>query len=183
MTGLQDFQINRWADYSIANAWNQRAPTGRRQKNVDRVGAAPLWLRLQGEGRGMIVAPLFGATLAIAVATGPLTSPSGQADLSAQQKIIATEPLVRSATDCIVRAVTGDPRYGNTGGPALGDLIVDSVPSCLEPVHAMIDAYDRYYGAGVGEAFFMGPYLDILPQAVLKAASKAVPAGARKAAE
>jgi hypothetical protein len=183
MTGLQDFQINRWADYSIANAWNQRAPTGRRQKNVDRVGAAPLWLRLQGEGRCMIVAPLFGATLVIAVATGPSTSPAGEADLSAQQKVTATESLARSATDCIARAVAADPRYGNTGGTALGDLIVDSVPSCLEPVHAMINAYDRYYGDGAGEAFFKGPYLDVLPQAVLKAVSKTVPHGARKTTE
>jgi hypothetical protein len=30
----------------------------------------------------------------------------------------------------------------------------------------MIDAYDRYYGTGLGDAFFMGPYLDILPRAV-----------------
>jgi hypothetical protein len=168
--------------YSITDAWNQRALARRRQKNIDRAAAAPLWLRLEGEGRSMIVAPLFGAALAIAVATGPLTDPAGDADLSARQKISATEPLVRSATDCIVRAVTADPRYGNTTGTALGDLIVDSVPSCLEPVHAMIDAYDRYYGDGAGEAFFSGPYLDVLPQAVLKAVSKTVPAEAKKTA-
>jgi hypothetical protein len=30
----------------------------------------------------------------------------------------------------------------------------------------MIDAYDRYFGDGAGEAFFMGPYLDVLPAAV-----------------
>ena len=30
----------------------------------------------------------------------------------------------------------------------------------------MIDAYDRYFGDG--EAFFMGPYLDVLPVAVSK---------------
>jgi len=29
----------------------------------------------------------------------------------------------------------------------------------------MVDAYDRYYGEGAGEAFFMGPYLDVLPKA------------------
>jgi len=49
---------------------------------------------------------------------------------------------------------------------ATRDLIVDSLPSCVNPVRAMIDAYDRYYGTGSGEAFFMGPYLDILPRAV-----------------
>jgi hypothetical protein len=41
------------------------------------------------------------------------------------------------------------------------------MPVCLTPVRAMIEAYDRYYGAGAGEAFFMGPYLDVLPRAVL----------------
>jgi hypothetical protein len=120
----------------------------------------------------MIVAPLFGAALVVAVATGPLTGPAGEADLSAQQKIAATEPLVRSATDCIVHAVIADPRYDDKTGAALGELIVDSVPSCLKPVHAMIDAYDRYYGDGTGEAFFMGPYLDLLPKAVLAGTKK-----------
>jgi hypothetical protein len=123
----------------------------------------------------MIVAPLFGAAMVVAVATGPLTGPAGEADLSAQQKIAATEPLVRLATECIVHAVIADPRYRDNNGAVLGDLIVDSVPSCLTPVHAMIDAYDRYYGEGSGEAFFMGPYLDVLP--------KAVAAGAKKAAQ
>jgi hypothetical protein len=120
----------------------------------------------------MIVAPLFGAAFVVAVATGPLTGLAGQTDLSAQQKIAATEPLVRTATDCIVHAVVADPRYGDKTGPALGELIVDSVPSCLTPVHAMIDAYDRYYGEGTGEAFFMGPYLDVLPKAVLAGTKK-----------
>jgi hypothetical protein len=120
----------------------------------------------------VIVAPLFGAALVVAVATGPLTGPPGETDLSAQQKIAATEPLVRSATDCIVHAVIADPRYGDKTGTALGELIVDSVPACLAPVHAMIDAYDRYYGEGTGEAFFMGPYLDVLPNAVLAGTKK-----------
>ena len=40
------------------------------------------------------------------------------------------------------------------------------MPSCVGPVRAMIDAYDRYFGDGTGEAFFMGPYLDALPAAV-----------------
>jgi hypothetical protein len=40
--------------------------------------------------------------------------------------------------------------------------------NCVVPVRAMIDAYDRYFGEGEGEAFFMGPYLDVLPSAVGK---------------
>jgi hypothetical protein len=37
----------------------------------------------------------------------------------------------------------------------------------------MIDGYDRTYGEGAGEAFFMGPYLDLLPTAVLAGTNKA----------
>jgi hypothetical protein len=145
------------------------------RKNIDQRRPPPLWLSPSGEGRHMIVAPLAGAALVVAVATGPLTGPAGEANLPTEQKIAATEPLVRSATECIVRAVIADPRYRDDGWAALGDLIVDSVPSCLTSVHAMIDAYDRYYGAGSGEAFFMGPYLDVLPTAVAAGAKKAVP--------
>jgi hypothetical protein len=42
------------------------------------------------------------------------------------------------------------------------------MPSCTNEVRAMIEAYDRYFGDGEGEAFFMGPYLDVLPMAVNK---------------
>ena len=117
----------------------------------------------------MIFAPLVGAALLIAVATDPLDNSTAVANLSPQQKSAKTEPLVRTATDCIVRAVAADPRYAIA---QLGDLIVNSMPSCLTPVRAMIDAYDRYYGEGMGEAFFMGPYLDVLPKAVMAGAKR-----------
>jgi hypothetical protein len=117
----------------------------------------------------MIFAPLFGTALVVAVATGP-SDPSGRGTrLSVQEKMAATEPLIRSATDCIVHAVAADPRYGEKPA-ALGDLIVASIPACVTPVRAMIDAYDRYYGEGSGQAFFMGPYLDVLPKAVMDGA-------------
>jgi hypothetical protein len=119
----------------------------------------------------MILAPLFGTALAVVVATGPLNDSTGA--LSPQQRSAATRPLVRSATDCIVNAVVADPQYATTGATGLGDLIVASMQSCVAPVRAMIDAYDRYYGDGSGEAFFMGPYLDVLPEAVIAASRKA----------
>ena len=122
----------------------------------------------------MIVAPLLGAALVVSVATSPLNGPAaGEASLTLQQKAAATEPLVRSATDCIVHAVTADPRFAGEPRAAVGDLIVESIRSCRTPVRAMIDAYDRYYGDGAGEAFFMGPYLDVLPKAVLAGTNKA----------
>ena len=119
----------------------------------------------------MILAPLFATALVVAVATEPLDPSHGEVKFSAQEKMAATEPLIRSATECIVRAVVADPRY-SADPDALGDLIVTSMPACLTPVRAMIDAYDRYYGAGSGEAFFMGPYLDVLPKAVIDGAKK-----------
>jgi hypothetical protein len=80
---------------------------------------------------------------------------------------------VRSATDCIVHAVASGPRFAAGPHAAVGDLIIESIRSCRTPVRAMIDAYDRYYGEGSGEAFFMGPYLDVLPKAVLAGTNKA----------
>lgn len=120
----------------------------------------------------MILAPLLGASLIVTVATEPLETSTGEAKLTAQQKIAATQPLVRSATECLVRAVTADPRYGRKSHAELGDLIVKSMPSCVAPVRAMIAAYDLYYGEGSGEAFFMGPYLDVLPKAVTHGSPK-----------
>lgn len=121
----------------------------------------------------MILAPLLSTALIVAVATDPLNDSTAKPRSSARERAAATEPLVRSATECIVHAVIADPRYAARSTAALGDLIVDSMPSCLAPVRAMIDAYDRYYGEGAGEAFFMGPYLEVLPKAVLAGASDA----------
>jgi hypothetical protein len=121
------------------------------------------------------LAPLFGIALVLTVAAGPTADPDATAKLSPQQRNAATQPLVRSATDCIIRAVMSDPRFASEPPDALGELIVDSMPACMAPVRAMIDAYDRYYGEGSGEAFFMGPYLDVLPRAVADAGKKAAP--------
>jgi hypothetical protein len=109
----------------------------------------------------MILAPLTAFTLALTVAIGP----EGTVPMSAQQKSAALQPLVRSATKCIANSVADNPQFA-AASHDLGDLIVDSMPSCMNSVRAMIDAYDRYYGTGSGEAFFMGPYLAILPRAV-----------------
>jgi hypothetical protein len=121
----------------------------------------------------MILAPLLGPALVVAIATGPLEDSTRAGNLSARQKSAATQPLVRSATECIVRAVVADPRYGTKASGELGDLIVDAMPSCITPVRAMINAYDHYYGDGSGEVFFMGPYLDVLPKVVVEAGKKA----------
>src|SRR5581483_11467976 len=114
----------------------------------------------------MIFAPLAAVALIVSVATAPVVEPRGAAaQMSISQKNAAMQPLVRSATECIARTVAADPRLHHAD---LGDLIVDSMPPCIGSVRAMIDTYDRYFGAGAGEAFFMGPYLDVLPRAVDK---------------
>jgi hypothetical protein len=119
----------------------------------------------------MILGQLVAATLVVSIATSPSTNNSVQT-LSLQQKNAATQAYVRPATACITNHVLSDGRF-QRGQPAehLGDLIVAAVPKCLEPIQAMIAAYDHYFGAGAGEDFFMGPYLDVLPNMLLRKAS------------
>jgi hypothetical protein len=118
----------------------------------------------------MLAAPVVGLSLLVSVATGPITDPTApNNNLSAHQKDAALQPYLRTATECVAKTVMADPRFADRKSSGnLGDLIVDSMPSCTQPVRAMIDAYDRYFGDGSGEAFFMGPYLDVLPTAVSK---------------
>jgi len=121
----------------------------------------------------MLLATFTGIAMVISVATTPDIDPGAPTALSTQQKNAAVQSLVRSATDCITQTVTADPRFHTQTD--LGDLIVDSMPACLGPVRAMIDAYDRYFGQGSGEAFFMGPYLEVLPKAVTRGTTDRTP--------
>jgi hypothetical protein len=118
----------------------------------------------------MLAAPVVGLSLLVSVATGPITgSTAPDTQLSAHQKDTALQPYLRTATECVAKTIMADPRFGDRKSAGnFADLIVDSMPSCSEPMRAMIDAYDRYFGDGSGEAFFMGPYLDVLPTAVNK---------------
>jgi hypothetical protein len=88
--------------------------------------------------------------------------------LPVPQRQAALLPLIRRATDCIVRKVSADPRYSADMRPdEINNLIVDSIPACGRLVREMIDTHDQMYGAGSGEAFLLGPYLDVLPAAVV----------------
>src|SRR5579864_8445451 len=107
------------------------------------------------------MSPAIVALSLVLAVVGPDVSDPQQ--LTAQQKVAALAPRVKSATDCIAKAVTENPQRQSA---KLGDAIVSAMPECVTPVRAMIDAYDQYFGAGTGEAFFMGPYLDVLPKAV-----------------
>jgi hypothetical protein len=121
----------------------------------------------------MILESIFGLSLVLNVSldtqTPTATDPANWLRMSVQRKDATLLPLVRRATDCVVRKVTADPRYRADMRPGdINDLIVDSIGACARPVRAMIDAHDRMYGNGSGEAFLLGPYLDVLPSAVVK---------------
>ena len=120
----------------------------------------------------MILESMFGMSLALNVSldtqTPSAADPASWLRMSVHQKDATLLPLVRRATDCVVRKVTADPRYqADMRSGDINDLIVDSIGACARPVRAMIDAHDRMYGNGSGEAFLLGPYLDVLPAAVV----------------
>ena len=123
----------------------------------------------------MLFATLVAASLVMAASADagaawpPAADHAGAAlrHLSTQQKRAVIHPLVTTANECIARTVATDPRYTTVAlAGAVNDLIVESVPSCINAVRALIDAHDRLFGEGAGETYFMGPYLDALPGAV-----------------
>jgi hypothetical protein len=126
----------------------------------------------------MIVESLFGLSLVLSSPVTPVAlargtemamAPAPLPDVSMRKKETALLPLVRRATECIVGKISSDPRYdGDIRPSTINDLIIDSIPACAGPVRAMIEAHDRLYGSGSGEAFLLGPYLDVLPSAIVK---------------
>ena len=125
----------------------------------------------------MILPALSGVSLLVLAAIGPVTDQAAIAHMSAQQKNAAVQVYVSRATECVARKVSADPLYAKHPND-LGDLIVASIPGCAELMRAMIDSYDRYFGEGAGEAFFSGPYLDVLPTAVANWVKNSRPIGA-----
>jgi hypothetical protein len=120
----------------------------------------------------MIVESLVGLSLVLNVSlesrTAFMAARPVIPEVSIRQKETVLLPLVNRATNCIVRQVFADPRYGHAQPAEINDLIIDSIPACAAPVRAMIEAHDRLYGRGSGEAFLLGPYLDVLPSAIVK---------------
>jgi len=128
----------------------------------------------------MILESMIGMSLVLNVSLDTQTpsapDPASWLRMSVQQKDATLLPLVRRATDCVVRKVTADPRYqADMRAGDINDLIVDSIGACARPVRAMIDAHDRMYGNGSGEAFLLGPYLDVLPSAVVRQVKAKMP--------
>ena len=115
----------------------------------------------------MILPALTGVSLFIMTAGTPgIDLDVATRHLSSHQRTSAVQPYIRRATECVARSVALDPRSADAS--KLGDVIVDSMPVCADMMRSMIDTYDQYFGDGSGEAFFSGPYLDVLPAAVSK---------------
>src|SRR5271165_6163914 len=125
----------------------------------------------------MILPALSGASLLVFASIGPVTDTAAIAHMSTQQKNAAVQAYVTRATECVAQKIAADSRYAKNPND-LGDLIVSCMPGCAERMRAMIDSYDRYFGEGAGEAFFSGPYLDVLPTAVANWVKDSRPIGA-----
>ncbi len=120
----------------------------------------------------MILETLFGLSLLLNVSLDtppPAIDPAAWMQISVRQKDAVLLPLVQQATECILRKASADSRNRTAmRANEINDLIVDSIAACRRPVRAMIDAHDRMYGYGSGEAFLLGPYLEVLPAAVVR---------------
>ncbi len=118
----------------------------------------------------MILPALTAIPLLILTAATPDSDLARQPHLSSQQRSAAVQPFINRATECVARSVAENPRFSDAS--QLGNLIVDLMPPCADLMRAMIATYDDYFGDGTGEAFFSGPYLDVLPTAISKWAAQ-----------
>lgn len=110
----------------------------------------------------LVASFITSASLSLDPLHGGLESPR----LSKEQKGSIARNRTEDATDCVAKAIVSDPKYASAD---LNHLITEfAVPKCIEPLRSMIDAYDALGGAGSGEKYFMGEYLDSLPNSVRK---------------
>ena len=83
----------------------------------------------------MILEPLFGLSLVLSISLDlqtPAAETGAWAPISTRQRDAKLLPLVREATNCIVRRVYANPRYiANLRPGEINDLIVDSMAGCI----------------------------------------------------
>ena len=121
----------------------------------------------------MILESVFGLSLVFNVSLESKVPAAGTSIAWTQPSVIERQaevlPAIARATDCILRRIGDDPRYRADLRPGeVNDLIADSLRSCARPVRTLIETHDRMYGPGSGEAFLLGPFLDVLPSAVVR---------------
>jgi hypothetical protein len=120
----------------------------------------------------MILESVFGLSLVLNVSLESQIPTAGRGIAWGQPSVIERQaellPAIARATECILRRIADDPRYSAALRPGeINDLIANSLRGCARPLRALIDTYDRMYGPGSGEAFLLGPFLDVLPSAVV----------------
>src|SRR3981189_3230010 len=102
----------------------------------------------------MILPALTGVSLLVMAAGSPGTDVDvATQHLSSHQRTVAVQAYITRATECVARTVTADPRYAGAGN--IGDLIVDSMPSCAALIPSSIATIDQYFGNETGEAYYL----------------------------
>jgi hypothetical protein len=121
----------------------------------------------------MILESVFGLSLVLNASLDSQTptarTSAAWSQLSAVERQAGLLPVIARATGCILRRIADDPRYKADLRPdEINELIADSLRGCARPLRALVETHDRMYGPGSGEAFLLGPYLDVLPTAVIR---------------
>lgn len=111
-----------------------------------------------------VVATVLAVSAASAPLFGGVSAPTQTS--SRVEKTATVQRYVDRATDCVIDAIKSD-RIASSE-TSVGELIVAVMPACVERMQAMIHTFDDVYGAGAGERFFSGAFLDLLPIVVSK---------------
>ena len=128
----------------------------------------------------MILESIVGLSIIVSASleTRPSLEPEPPPALSVRQRDAALLPLVQRATECILQTIADDPRaLDSPRAEEIDGLIVEAMFGCRRQLRAVVTAHDRMYGTGSGEAFVRGPFMDVLPAAVVQQAR--MRAGAR----
>ena len=80
----------------------------------------------------------------------------------------AVLPSIRSATDCLARAVLADTfATSAVAGGTLDSLVRSKFESCSSELKVMVSLHNSYFYPGKGEEFLKGAYMADLPRAIL----------------
>lgn len=122
----------------------------------------------------MILESIVGLSIIVNASLETRPSPEIQPPapaLSVRQRDAALLPLVQRATECILQNIEADPRsFDSLRAEEIDGLIVEAMFGCRGPLRAVVAAHDRMYGTGSGAAFVRGPFMDVLPAAVVQQA-------------